>query len=166
MNSADPSQRTIQALQERLARLTEASLLINASLDLDEVLRQVAENARVLTGARYAFIVSVDADGPPREFVYSGITEEDFQRMNAWPDAMPAFYGRPVPVDGRGRAWVRRHREAGEATVYDVFDGSGALAMTVEAGVGRRVVSFGEGKLYAVRMDEYGLQVLERHALP
>ena len=101
MNSADPSQRTIQALQERLARLTEASLLINASLDLDEVLRQVAENARVLTGARYAFIVSVDADGPPREFVYSGITEEDFQRMNAWPDAMRLFEhlrGLPDPV--------------------------------------------------------------------
>ena len=94
-----------------------------------------------------------------------GSGDDDLDRY-AWPDAMPAFYGRPVPVDGRGRAWVRRHREAGEPTVYDVFDGSGALAMTVEAGVGRRVVSFGEGRLYAVRMDEYGLQVLERYALP
>ena len=94
-----------------------------------------------------------------------GSGDDDLDRY-AWPDAMPAFYGRPVPVDGRGRAWIRRHREAGEATVYDVFDGAGALAMTVEAGVARRVVSFGEGKLYAVRMDEYGLQVLERYALP
>ena len=87
----DPSQPTIEALRDRLSRMTEASLLINASLDLDEVLRQVAENARVLTGARFAFIVSVDKAGPPREFVYSGLTPEDFQRIHAYPDGMRLF---------------------------------------------------------------------------
>lgn len=91
--------------------------------------------------------------------------DDDLDRY-AWPEVMPAFYSRPVPVDGLGRAWIRRHREAGEATVYDVFDTSGEVEMTVEMGMGRRVVTFGEGKLYAVRMDEYGLQVLERYALP
>lgn len=95
-----------------------------------------------------------------------GASSDDDLDRHEWPDVMPAFYGRPIPVDGRGRAWVRRHREAGEATVYDVFDGSGELAMTVEVGLGRRVVTFGDGKLYAVRMDEYGLQLLERYALP
>ena len=94
-----------------------------------------------------------------------GSGDDDLDRY-PWPEAKPAFYGRPVPVDGRGRAWIRRHRDAGEATVYDVFDGSGERVMTVEVGMGRRVVSFGEGKLYAVRMDEYGLQLLERYTLP
>ena len=95
-----------------------------------------------------------------------GASDDDDQDGTTWPEVKPAFYSRPVPVDGRGRAWIRRHREAGEATVYDVFDGSGEVEMTVEVGEGRRVVSFGDGKLYAVRMDEYGLQVLERYALP
>lgn len=95
-----------------------------------------------------------------------GGSGDDDPDRTPWPEVKPAFYSRPVPVDGRGRAWIRRHRGAGEATVYDVFDGSGQLEMTVDMGMDRRVVSFGEGKLYAVRMDEYGLQVLERYSLP
>ena len=91
MNPPHLSQPTIEALQERLSRLTEASLLINASLDLDEVLRAVAENARVLTGARYAFIVPVDEASPPQEFVSSGLTPEEFERIRAWPDGMHLF---------------------------------------------------------------------------
>ncbi len=91
MNSSDSPQSTIKALRERLARLTEASLLVNASLDVDEVLRQVAENARELTGARYALIISIDEAGQPREFVYSGLTGEDFRQMRAWPDGLRLF---------------------------------------------------------------------------
>ena len=83
-----------------------------------------------------------------------------------WPEAMPAFHNAPVPVDPLGRAWVRRHREAGAEPRYDLFDGEGRLAMSVEMPAGRRVVSFGDGTLYAVRMDEMGLQYLERYALP
>ena len=97
----------------------------------------------------------------------SGMGADELDEF-AWPEVKPAFYGGTVPVlvDGRGRAWVRRHREAGEPGTYDVFDGSDGLAMTVEVGVGRRVVSFGDGKLYAIHMDEYGLQYLERYGLP
>ena len=83
-----------------------------------------------------------------------------------WPEVKPAFYNRPVPVDGLGRAWVRRHREAGEAPRYDLFDGGGQLVGVVELPMGRRVVGFGDGTLYAVRMDDVGLQYLERYALP
>ena len=83
-----------------------------------------------------------------------------------WPEVKPPFYDRPVPVDGLGRAWVRRHREAGEAPAYDVFGSDGELAVPVELPMGRRVVSFGDGVLYAVHMDDFGLQTLERYALP
>lgn len=97
-----------------------------------------------------------------------GASDDDDLDDYPWPEVKPAFYGGTVPVlvDGRGRAWVRRHQDAGELPRYDVFDGSGALEMTIELGPGRRVVSFGEGRLYAVRMDEYGLQFLERYGLP
>ena len=83
-----------------------------------------------------------------------------------WPDVKPAFYGRPIPVDPSGRAWVRRHRDAGDAPVYDVFGAAATRDMVVELLPERRVVGFGEGKVYVVRMDEYGLQYLERYALP
>ena len=95
-----------------------------------------------------------------------GASDDDDLDRYEWPDVKPAFYGRPVPVDGRGRAWIRRHGDAGKTPVYDVFNGSGEVEMTVELGMGRRVVGFGDGKLYAVHMDDYGLQVLERYTLP
>ena len=83
-----------------------------------------------------------------------------------WPEVKPAFYNRPVPVDRTGRAWVRRHQRAGEPPLYDLFDGTGVLVLGVELPMGRRVVGFGESALYAVRMDEVGLQYLERYAVP
>ena len=83
-----------------------------------------------------------------------------------WPAVKPAFYGRPIPVDRNGRAWVRRHRDAGESPVYDVFGAAATRDLVVELLPERRVVGFGDGKVYVVRMDEYGLQYLERYALP
>ena len=91
--------------------------------------------------------------------------DDDLDRYD-WPEVKPAFYGRPIPVDRGGRAWVRRHREAGELPAYDVFGASGAREMVVELSAERRVVGFGDGKVYVVRMDEYGLQYLERYASP
>ncbi len=83
-----------------------------------------------------------------------------------WPDSKPAFFQGRIPVDPMGRAWVRRHTAAGDAPVYDLFDGSGSREATVELPAGRRVVAFGDGVLYAVRMDEFDLQYLERYGLP
>ncbi len=94
------------------------------------------------------------------------IDDDDTLDGYPWPEVTAAFHNRPVPVDRQGRAWVRRHREAGEAPQYDVFDGAGELVMTFELALDRRIVGFGEGTLYAVRMDEFGLQYLERYAAP
>lgn len=95
-----------------------------------------------------------------------GASNDDDLDQYDWPDVAPAFYGRPVPVDPAGRAWVRRHLDAGEAPQYDVFDGAGERSVVVQLPPERRVVGFGDGKVYVVRMDEYGLQYLERYALP
>ncbi len=99
MNKPGKSQRTIKALRERITRLTEASLLINASLDLDDVLRQVVQKARVLTGARYGTIVSIDESGQPRDFFFSGLSQEDNRRLREWPDGPRLFeHLRDLPV--------------------------------------------------------------------
>ena len=108
-------------------------------------------------------------NGEIRRTVLRPGSREDEAELDSyeWPAFLPPFQDRPIPVDGIGRAWVRRHREAdGGPLQYDLFDGSGAVVLKVELDAQRRVVGFGDGTLYAVRMDEQGLQYLERYALP
>lgn len=83
-----------------------------------------------------------------------------------WPEAKPPFYGSGLRVDPSGRAWVRRHLEAGEPPLYDVFGPDAEHRGTVRLPVDRRLVGFGDGALYAVYMDEFDLNHLERYALP
>jgi len=89
---------------------------------------------------------------------------DDLDRYE-WPDSKPAFF-QNIAVDPTGRAWVRRHAAAGDAPTYDLFDGSGTRTATIELPMERRVVAFGEGVVYVVRMDEFDLQYLERYGLP
>ncbi|MDE2652849.1 MAG: hypothetical protein OXI71_03445 [Gemmatimonadota bacterium] len=110
----------------------------------------------------------MQANGSMRITATRGAGGDDDDNLDdyPWPEVKPAFYARPIRVDRTGRAWVRRHQRAGASPRYDLFDGTGALVMSVVLPMGRRVVGFGEGALYAVRMDEVGLQYLERYAVP
>ncbi|HKJ03804.1 MAG TPA: hypothetical protein VJ997_15160 [Longimicrobiales bacterium] len=83
-----------------------------------------------------------------------------------WPDRMPAFYGGRLPMDGQGRAWVRRALEAGAPSTYDVFDRSGRRVGTVTLDAGKRVLGFGKGVVYVVAFDDFDLNYLEVYALP
>ena len=51
MPAADPHRREIAVRRDSLSRLSEASLRINESLDLDDVFQQVLDSARSLTSA-------------------------------------------------------------------------------------------------------------------
>ena len=128
--------------------------------------RQEWADSRSETGGGLGIALEVVNNTMTMTASRGGASNEDDLDQYDWPDFAPAFYGRPVPVDGGGRAWVRRYQEAGEAPVYDVFDGSGERRMTVRLLPRRRVVGFGDARVYVVRMDEYGLQYLERYALP
>ena len=46
---------------------------------------------------------------------------------------------------------------------YDVFDGAGTLVRQVTLRPRSRVVGFGNGTVYLVRLDEDDLQYLERY---
>ena len=63
--------------RDRLSRLSQASLRINESLDLDTVLQEVVDAARALTGSRYGVITTLDGSGRPLDFVTSGLTAEE-----------------------------------------------------------------------------------------
>jgi len=81
-----------------------------------------------------------------------------------WPEVKPPFES--VIVASDGTAWVRRSREAGEAPLYDIFDAEGRRTGSIELEGGRRVISFTEGSVYVVSVDEFDLQHLERYRLP
>ena len=65
------------ALRHRLSQLSEASLRINETLELETVLQYVVDSARILTGARYSAITTVDGSGQREEFITSGMTPEE-----------------------------------------------------------------------------------------
>ena len=76
---------------ERLSSLTAAMLRISASLDLETVLREVAQSARALTGARYGAIVTIDEKGEPQDFVTSGLTDDAHRALEGWSDGLRLF---------------------------------------------------------------------------
>ena len=74
----------IEALRERVSRLSTAVLRASASLDLDTVLQEVVDSARVLTGARFGVIVTVDGTGQADEWVMSGFAPVEQDELVAW----------------------------------------------------------------------------------
>jgi hypothetical protein len=82
-----------------------------------------------------------------------------------WPETMPPFTGRDaIMVTPEGEAWVRRTGKGAEPVPsYDVFDGAGTLVRQVTLRPRSRVVGFGNGTVYLVRLDEDDLQYLERY---
>ena len=91
LNGIDELRRRNEALQERISRLTAAILRVSASLNLDTVLQEIVDSARALTGARYGVITTMNDRGQFQDLVSSGLSEEDLDRMWAWPDA-PRLY--------------------------------------------------------------------------
>ena len=83
--------RQIEALKERVSRLSAAVLRVSDSLDLDTVLQEVVDSARALTAARYAAIATVDNSGSVAEFITSGLTRDETSALVAWPDGPRVF---------------------------------------------------------------------------
>ena len=81
MKEFDEHEREMEALRERLTRLSEASLRVNESLDPDTVLQEVMDSARSLTDARFGGITAFDESGRLLEFITSGLPPEEQQRM-------------------------------------------------------------------------------------
>ena len=68
-------------MEERLSRLSEASLRINESLDFDTVLQDVVDSARALTASRYGAITIPGEVFRRPTFIASGLTEEEHQGL-------------------------------------------------------------------------------------
>ena len=91
MKRTDRPDPEIQALRARLSRLSEASLHINESLDYPTVLQGVLDSARSLTGARYGVMTFLDDSGVPRDFLSSGMTDEEDRLLWDLPEGMRLY---------------------------------------------------------------------------
>ena len=67
--------------RDRLSRLSEASLRISESLDLDTVLQEVLDSARSLTDARYCLLTTLDESGQVEDLLASGLSPEESQGL-------------------------------------------------------------------------------------
>ena len=91
MSTVEELRREVRTLRERLSRLSEAGLRISESLDVDTVLREVVESARVLTGAGCSGIVTMDASGRMQDFVTAGLSPEEYRGFLELPEG-PALW--------------------------------------------------------------------------
>ena len=91
MKSSEECRRENEALRDRVSRLSSAILRISESLDLGTVLREVVDGARALTGARFGGVATLSDSGQVQEFVTSGITAAEHQRVAEWPDGLRLF---------------------------------------------------------------------------
>ncbi|MDE2667741.1 MAG: response regulator [Acidobacteriota bacterium] len=91
MPNPDTLKRENEALRDCISKLSAASLRISASLNLATVLREAAESACELTGARYGVIATIDESGKIQDVVTAGFTPEEERRLMDWPNGVRLF---------------------------------------------------------------------------
>ena len=91
MERLDERDRRIRELEERLSRLSEASLRINGDLDFSTVLQGVVDSARSLTSSRYGAMTVLGEDGSTSDFIVSGLTSEEHQGLRDMPEGQGLF---------------------------------------------------------------------------
>ena len=101
MTQPDQRERRTEDLEERLARLSEAGLRITEDLDFNTVLQGVLDSACSLTGARYGVIALYGHDRTAEDFLSSGMTAEETERLwtsTGWPSHFEYLSGLPGPL--------------------------------------------------------------------
>ena len=91
MDYPDERDQRIRELEERLSRLSEASLRITEDLDFNTVLQGVVDSARALTDSRYGAITVFDEAGQLSDFIVSGLTREEHQGLWDMPEGLGFF---------------------------------------------------------------------------
>ena len=76
---------------------------------------------------------------------------------------MPPFLNQALSFSNEGYLWVRRTGPAGQPPTFDVIDRAGKLVQKVVLPKRSRLVGFGNGAVYTVRLDEDDLQYLQKH---
>jgi len=121
---------------------------INESLELHAVLQGVLDSARSLTDARYALITTLDGSGQPEDFLVSGLSEEDTERLWAIPDRMAFFEHLNTFSDGLRVPDFAAHLRSSALPEFKPPMGVSALLTTPVQHRGERV-----GMIYVAREE-------------
>jgi hypothetical protein len=79
---------------------------------------------------------------------------------------MPPFLAQAAVARPNGQVWVLRTQKPGnDAPLYDVFDDNGRVIGHVTLPHKMRLVGFGLGTVYLVRIDDDDLEYLQRYRL-
>ena len=153
---------------DRLSRLSEASLRINESLDLDAVLQSVLDSARALTGARYSLITTLSETGVLQDLLVSGLTPDEARRLWEIPGGL-LFFQHLSNLTGPVRVadFAGHVRELGLPELRLPVQVSSFLAVPIRhqgASVGNIHVARGEPGLEFSREDEETLVMFASQA--
>jgi signal transduction histidine kinase len=75
----------VLATRDRVHALLEAVVSIGGDLDLEIVLRRIAEAATALAGAKYGALGVIGDGGRLTRFVTVGVTEREIEKIGQWP---------------------------------------------------------------------------------
>ncbi|MBB6171494.1 signal transduction histidine kinase [Nocardiopsis mwathae] len=85
LNEVQSRMATIMATRDRIHALLEAVITIGEGLELETLLRRVAEAAVTLVNARYGAIGVIGPNRELTQFIPVGVTEEEIARIDHWP---------------------------------------------------------------------------------
>ena len=108
MKQFDERERENEALRELLSRMSsEATLRISENMNPDKVLQEILDNGRALASARYGGITTLDESERLLDFITSGFTPEEHQRMLSlaeWPRPLEYLRSTQEPLRLRDAA--------------------------------------------------------------
>ena len=161
-------ERRTAALQDRLTKLSEASLRINESLELDVVLQGVLDSARSLTDARYGVMTTLDESGRLEDLMASGMTEDEFRALREIPGGPGIFeYFSNLPEPLRVRDFAGHTRSLGLSEFPSPMPVSSCLAAPIRHrgdGIGNIYVAKSEAGEEFSREDEETLGLFASQA--
>ena len=129
---------------------------------VSEADKKAIERQRASGGA----IMMTRNDGPGGSSAQArAMSAADLPPLTDWPEYRPPFVGGAATVAPNGELWVRRTLTGAEAQTYDVFDAKGARVAQVQLPRGTRLVGFGKGTAYLVRIDDDDLQYVQKYTL-
>lgn len=135
---------------------------------VDNAVKQETEAARRRASAGgIRMMVTDDGAGPRRSVsVGGGGPTVEMPALTDWPDFVPPFLSNAATSRPNGEVWVLRTRKPGDdVPTYDVFDATGRVIGKVALPAKSRLIGFGNGTVYLIRLDDDDLQYLQRYRL-
>jgi hypothetical protein len=130
-------------------------------IKVDDAVKRAVEEQRIQARRNAPNRVAGRGGAPPRD-----LPPPTRPFFRDWPDFMPPFLAQAAVARPNGQVWVLRTQKPGnDAPLYDVFDDNGRVIGHVTLPHETRLVGFGLGTVYLVRIDDDDLEYLQRYRL-